>query len=86
MVQIVLGGGLYFLSWQINNPKRGLEALSSISLFKDILLRNDVDFDVIEFAPNILVMVFYKRVVVARLSASIMDADSMDVVSSKIIL
>ncbi len=82
MVQIVLGGGLYFLPWQINNPKRGFEALPSISLLEDILLWNDVDFDVIKFAPNILILVFDKRVVVTRLSASIMDADSMDVVSA----
>ena len=61
-------------------------ALTAISMFKDVLLRNDVDFDVVKFTPNILVVVFDESIIVAGLSASIVNTNSMYVVSTNLIL
>jgi hypothetical protein len=80
VVQVVLGRGLHLGSGKVNDPECCLLSLAAIRLLEDVLLGNDVYFNVVEFAPHVLVVVFNERVVVPRLRASVVDTDRVNVV------
>ena len=68
-------------SRNINQPIRWSFIESTQGMIKHLLLRSHFDFDIIELSPNILVMILDHGIVVTTLFASIMNADTMKVVS-----
>lgn len=86
VVQVVLGRGLHLGPGKVNDPECCLMSLAAIRLLEDVLFGNDVNFNIVEFTPHVLVVVFNERVVVPRLRASVVDTDRVHVVSARFLL
>ena len=50
-------------------------------MIKHLLFSSQLDFDIIELPPNILVMILDHGIIVTTLFATIMNADTVKVVS-----
>lgn len=53
---------------------------------KNLLLADNLNLDIIKLAPNILMVIFYERVVVAGLRAAIVNTNGVNVIRAEFVL
>lgn len=86
VVQIELGGLLCLFLGHVDDPEGCLLARASVRVLVDIFLRYCLDSDIVELAPDVLVVVLDEGVVVTRLRVAIVDTNSVQVVRTLLIL